>query len=47
MPSSRSTGSSSSSGSRLNSEYSYWPAAIGCTACARRTVAGAASEMPR
>ena len=46
MPSSRSVGSTSSSTSRLNSEYSIWTAAIGCTACARRIVSGAASLSP-
>jgi hypothetical protein len=31
----------------VNSDHSYWPALIGCTPWARRTVAGAASEIPR
>ena len=47
MPSSRTVGRISSSGSRLHSEYSVCSAAIGCTACARRIVAGAASDKPR
>ena len=34
MPSSRSVGSTSSSGSRVHSEYSLCTAVIGCTACA-------------
>src|SRR4028118_1452239 len=36
----------STSGSRLHSEYSVCTALTGCTACARRIVPGAASEMP-
>ena len=42
----RSAGSPSS-GSRVHSEYSVCSAAIGCTACARRIVVGAASDRPR
>ena len=38
MPSSRSVGSTSSSRSRVQSEYSLCSALIGCTACARRIV---------
>src|SRR5256885_7147694 len=34
------------SGSRVHSEYSVCTAVTGCTACARRIVSGAASEMP-
>ena len=37
----------SSSTSRVNSEYSVCKAEMGCTACARRIVCGAASESPR
>src|SRR6187551_2630488 len=40
MPSSRKVGRTSSSGSRLNNEYSVCTAAIGCTLCARRMVDG-------
>ena len=40
MPSSRSRGRISSSTSRVHSEYSVWSAATGCTAWARRIVAG-------
>src|SRR5579859_4090545 len=47
MPNSRQTPSSSSSASRVQSEYSVCSAAMGCAAWARRSVAGAASEMPR
>ena len=47
MPSSRTVGRISSSGSRVHSEYSVCSAVIGCTACARRIVAGAASDSPR
>ena len=47
MPSSRSVGRISSSGSRLHSEYSVCSALIGWTAWARRIVSGAASESPR
>ena len=47
MPSSRTVGRISASGSRDQSEYSVCSAEIGCTACARRIVAGAASERPR
>ena len=46
MPSSRTVGRISSSGSRLHNEYSVCSAAIGCTACARRIVCGAASDRP-
>ena len=46
MPSSRQTGSTSSSGSRVHSEYSVWSAVIGCSRWARRMVSGAASESP-
>ena len=46
MPSSRTVRRISSSGSRLQSEYSVCSAPIGCTAAARRIVAGAASDMP-
>ena len=38
MPSSRSSGSTSGSWSRVHSEYSDCSAVIGCTACARRMV---------
>ncbi len=44
MPSSRSSGSSSASGSRVHREYSVCSAASGCTAWARRIVSGPASE---
>ena len=47
MPSSSSVGSTSSSGRRHHSEYSLWTAVTGCTACARRIVAAAASDMPK
>ena len=47
MPSSRHVASTSSSGSRVHREYSDCTAAIGCTAWARRIVAGDASEIPR
>ena len=47
MPSSRTVGSTASSGSRVHSEYSVCSAEIGCTACARRIVSGEASESPR
>src|SRR5919199_1116388 len=47
MPSSRVVGRASSSGSRVKSEYSVCRALMGCTACARRIVSGAASESPR
>jgi hypothetical protein len=47
MPSSRTVGRISSSGSRLQSEYSVCSALTGWTACARRIVAGAASDSPR
>ena len=40
-------GKNFSSGSRLQSEYSVCSAAMGWTACARRIVAGAASDSPR
>ena len=46
IPSARTVGRTSSSGSRVQSEYSVWSAEIGWTACARRMVAGAASESP-
>ena len=47
MPSSRNVGRTSASASRDHSEYSVCSALIGCTACARRIVSGAASESPR
>ena len=47
MPSSRQVSRISSSGSRVQSEYSDWSAEIGCTACARRIVAADASDRPR
>ena len=46
MPSSRSSGSTSSSGSRVHSEYSDCSAVIGCTAWARRIVSAPASDRP-
>ncbi len=46
MPSSRVVGRIRSSTSRVQSEYSVCRAEIGCTAWARRTVSGAASERP-
>src|ERR1035437_2297375 len=46
MPSSRSVGSTSSSMSRANSEYSLCTAVRGWTPWARRMVAAAASERP-
>ena len=46
MPSSRSSGSSSASGSRVHSEYSVCSAVIGWTAWARRIVSGPASDRP-
>ncbi len=46
MFSSRSTGSTRASGSRVNSEYSDWTAVTGWTAWARRMVPGPASERP-
>ena len=46
MPSSRSSGSSSASGSRVHSEYSVCSAATGCTAWARRIVSGAGLGQP-
>ena len=47
MPSSRSVGSTSGSGSRVHSEYSLCTAVTGWTACARRIVAAAASDSPK
>src|SRR5580765_4734922 len=47
MPSSSSSGSSSTSGPRQNSEYSLWTAVTGCTACARRIVWMPASDRPK
>ena len=47
MPSSRMAGSTDSSASRANSEYSDCTAEIGCTAFARRMVAEPASLNPR
>ena len=47
MPSSRTVGRISSSISRLKRLYSLCRAVIGCTACARRMVAAAASDRPR
>ena len=47
MPSSRSVGRISASGSRAQTEYSVCSAEIGWTAWARRIVSGAASERPR
>ena len=46
MPSSRSVGMISCSGSRDQTEYSVCSAEMGSTAWARRMVAGAASESP-
>ena len=46
IPSSRRVGRTSSSTSRVHSEYSVCTAVIGCTACARRIVSGAASLSP-
>ena len=46
MPSWRSSGSSSASGSRVHKEYSVCSAATGCTAWARRIVSGPASDNP-
>ena len=46
MPSSRSSGSTSASWSRVHSEYSDCSAVIGCTAWARRMVATHASDSP-
>ena len=46
MPSSRNSGSTSGSWSRVHSEYSDCSAVIGCTACARRIVSTHASDSP-
>ena len=46
MPSSRSTGRTFGSGSRVHKEYSDCRAVTRCTACARRIVSGPASDMP-
>ena len=34
------------SGSRVQSEYSLWTAATGCTECARRTISSLTSQRP-
>ena len=47
MPSSRQAASEPASWSRVKSEYSLCRALIGCTAWARRSVAGEASDSPR
>ena len=47
MPSSSHAASTSSSGRRHHSEYSLCTAVTGCTACARRIVPAAASDMPK
>ena len=47
MPSSSHAASTSSSGRRHHSEYSLCTAVTGWTACARRIVAAAASDMPK
>src|SRR5277367_2069802 len=47
MPSERVTSRVSSASWRYNNEYSVCTAAIGCTALARRTRSGDASDMPR
>ncbi len=47
MPSSRTVGRISVSTWRSHNEYSVCNAEIGCTWCARRMVAGAASDNPR
>ena len=46
MPSSRHVGRISASTSRVHNEYSVCSAVIGCVACARRIVSGAASLRP-
>ena len=46
MPSSRTVGRISASGSRVQSEYSVWSAVIGWTASARRIVSGAGLGEP-
>ena len=46
MPSSRATGTTSSSMSRDHSDHSVWMAVTGWTAWARRIVPGPASDRP-
>mmetsp|Transcript_42077 Transcript_42077/g.94964 ORF Transcript_42077/g.94964 Transcript_42077/m.94964 type:complete len:209 (-) Transcript_42077:495-1121(-) len=46
MPSSRASGTMSSSRSRAMTDHSYWSAVIGQTACARRTSSGECSLRP-
>ena len=47
IPSSAHTVSTSASGRRHHRLYSLWIAVTGCTACARRMVSAAASDMPK
>ncbi len=46
MPSSSHKGSTWASGPRQSMEYSFWMAASGCTAWARRTVCRPGSDRP-
>ena len=46
MPSSSHNGSTPDSGPRQSMEYSFWITAIGCSACARRTVCRPGSDRP-
>ena len=46
MPSSSHSGRTCASGPRHSIEYSFWIAATGCTACARRIVCRPGSDKP-